>query len=177
MALFCFLLSLLMYPHEVPWWCVFLNLCDDLHHAELRVVKNLNFYPYILEGLVTPSQKTGTLWTTEQEDAIVVYNFRVAYIFASLCFYWYFYSSLSLFYFIFCMVKYLITSFNFFIVIHLQLSAFSPHPSTPPQPVPPPSFASTLPLDLVHVSFIVVPVIPSPHCPLPTPLWLLLDCS
>ena len=33
------------------------------------------------------------------------------------------------------------------------------------------------PLGFVHVSFIVVPVIPSPHCPLPTPLWLLLDCS
>ena len=26
-----------------------------------------------------------------------------------------------------------------------------------------------LPFDFVHVSFIVVPVIPSPHCPLPTP--------
>ena len=64
-----------------------------------------------------------------------------------------------------------------FIVIQLQLYAFSPHPSTPPQPNPPPSPTSTLPLDLVHVSFIVVPVIPSPHCPLPTPPWLLLDCS
>ena len=42
---------------------------------------------------------------------------------------------------------------------------------------PPPSPASTLPLDFVHVSFIVVPVKPSPHCPLCTPLWLLLDCS
>ena len=31
----------------------------------------------------------------------------------------------------------------------------------------------TLPLDFVRVSIIVVPVIPSPHCPLPTPLWLL----
>ena len=46
-------------------------------------------------------------------------------------------------------------------------------PSTPPQPNPPPSSASTLPLDFVHVSFIVAPVIPSPHCHLPTPLWLL----
>ena len=65
-----------------------------------------------------------------------------------------------------------------FIVIQLQLSAFSPHPSTPPQPnPPPPSPASTLPLDFVHVYFIVVPENPSPHCPLPTPLWLLLDCS
>ena len=58
---------------------------------------------------------------------------------------------------------------NFFIVIQLQLCAFSPHPSTPPQLNPLPSPTSTLPLDFVHVSFIVVPVIPSPHCPLPTP--------
>ena len=58
-----------------------------------------------------------------------------------------------------------------FIAIQLQLYAFSPHPSTPPQLNPPPSTTSTLPLDFVHVSFIVVPVIPSPHCPLPTPLW------
>ena len=56
-----------------------------------------------------------------------------------------------------------------FIVIQLQLYAFSPHPSTPPQLNPPPSPTSTLPLDFVHVSFIVVPVIPSPHCSLPTP--------
>ena len=67
--------------------------------------------------------------------------------------------------------------FLIFIVIQLQLSAFSPHPSTPPEPNPPPSPTSALPLDFVHVSFIVVPIIPSPHCPLPTPLWLLLDCS
>ena len=67
--------------------------------------------------------------------------------------------------------------FKIFIVIQLQLSAFSPHPSTPPQPNSPPSPASTLPLDFVHVSFIVVPVNPSSHCPLPTPLWLLLDCT
>ena len=60
-----------------------------------------------------------------------------------------------------------------FIVIQLQLSAFSPHPSTPPQPNPPPSPASTLPLDFVHVSFIVVLVIPT----VPSPVWLLLDYS
>ena len=60
--------------------------------------------------------------------------------------------------------------FNCFIVVQLQLSAFSPHPSTPPQPNPPPSCAPTLPLDFVHVSFIVVPGNPSPHCPLPPPL-------
>ena len=44
-----------------------------------------------------------------------------------------------------------------FIVIQLQLYAFSPHPSTPPQLNLPPSPTSTLPLDFVHVSFIVVP--------------------
>ena len=36
---------------------------------------------------------------------------------------------------------------------------------------------TSLPLDFVHVSFIVAPVNPSPHYPLPTPLWLLLDYS
>ena len=46
-----------------------------------------------------------------------------------------------------------------------------------PHPSPPCSLASTLPLDFVHVSFIVVPENPSPHCPLPSPVWLLLDCS
>ena len=35
---------------------------------------------------------------------------------------------------------------------------------------PPLSPTSTLPLDFVHVSFIVVPVIPSPLCPLHSPL-------
>ena len=48
--------------------------------------------------------------------------------------------------------------------------AFSPHPSTLPQPNPPPSPIFTLPLDFVLVPFIVVPVIPSPPCTLPTPL-------
>ena len=66
----------------------------------------------------------------------------------------------------------------FLIVIQLQLYAFSPHPSTPPQLNPPPSPPSTLPLGFVYVSFIVVPVIPSTHCPRPPPPpWLLLDCS
>ena len=65
---------------------------------------------------------------------------------------------------------------NYFIVVQLQLSVFSPRPS-PPHPNPPPSLASTFPLGFVHVSFIVVPENPSPHCPLPPPLWLLLDCS
>ena len=49
-----------------------------------------------------------------------------------------------------------------------------PHPS---QTHLPPSLASTLPLGFVYVSFIVVPENPSPHCPFPPPLWLLLDCS
>ena len=65
----------------------------------------------------------------------------------------------------------------FLIFIQLQLSAFSPHPYAPPQPVPPPSPTSTLPLDFVLVSFIVAPIDPSPHYPIPTPLWLLLHCS
>ena len=51
------------------------------------------------------------------------------------------------------------------------------HPPPPPQPNPPPSLASTLPFGFVRVSFIVVPENPSPHCSLPPPLWLLLDCS
>ena len=67
--------------------------------------------------------------------------------------------------------------FKFLICIQLQLSAFSPLLSTPPQPVPPASPTSTLPLDFVLVSFIVAPIDPSPHYPLPTPLWLLLQCS
>ena len=62
----------------------------------------------------------------------------------------------------------------FYFFIQLQLSAFSPHPSTPPQPVPPPSPTFTLPLDFVLVSFIVAPIDPSSHYPLPSPLWLLL---
>ena len=83
---------------------------------------------------------------------------------------------------VFCLcakVTVLIKSFFnlIFIVIQLQLCAFSPHPSTPPHSNPPPSPTSTLPLDFVHVSFIVVPVIHSPHCPLPTPPCPLLDCS
>ena len=64
--------------------------------------------------------------------------------------------------------------FNYFIVVHLQLSAFSPHPSTPPQTNPPPSPASTLPLGFVHVSFTVVPETPSPHYPFPPSLELIL---
>ena len=50
-------------------------------------------------------------------------------------------------------------------------------PFPPPHPVPPPSPTSTLPLDFVLVSFIVAPIDPSPHYPLPTSPWLLLQCS
>ena len=64
-----------------------------------------------------------------------------------------------------------------FIVIQLQSSAFSPHPSTPPQPNPPPSPTSTLPLDFVHVSFIVAPVNPSPHSPRATVTLFLMSMS
>ena len=67
--------------------------------------------------------------------------------------------------------------FLIFIVIQLQLYAFSPHPSTPSQLNPPPSPTSTIPPDFVHVSFTIVPAIPSSHCPHPTPPWPLLDCS
>ena len=70
-----------------------------------------------------------------------------------------------------------VTFFNYFIIVQLQLSSFSPHHFPPPQPIPPPSLVSTLPLGFVHVSFIAVPENPSSHCPLPSPLWLLLDCS
>ena len=69
---------------------------------------------------------------------------------------------------------------NYFIVIQVQLSTFTahhslPHPSHPHLPPLIP-----LPLGFVHVSFIVVPEIPSPlspHYPLPPALWLLSDCS
>ncbi|KAF6104248.1 hypothetical protein HJG60_011248 [Phyllostomus discolor] len=78
-------------------------------------------------------------------------------------------------------LKHLLFSYLFiiiyFIVVQLQLSAFSPDHSPLPQPNPPPSLAYALPLGFVHVSFIVVPVNPSPCCPLPPPLWLLSDCS
>ena len=52
-----------------------------------------------------------------------------------------------------------------YLIVQLQLSAFSPHhsPRTPAKPSP--SLASTLPLSFVHVSFIVVPENPSPFSP------------
>ena len=76
-----------------------------------------------------------------------------------------------------CMDSWIYIYVLIFTVIQLQLYAFFPHPSTPPQLNPPPSPASTFTLDFVHVSFIVVPVIPSPHCPLPTRPWLLFLTS
>ena len=74
--------------------------------------------------------------------------------------------------FLFC---YFILFFLFLLLFNYSYMPFlpipPPHPSqTHLPPLPPhPHF--------VHVSFIVVPVIPSSHCPLPTPPWLLLDCS
>ena len=74
---------------------------------------------------------------------------------------------------------------NFYLFIYFKLfyccsitvvCVFSP-PLPSPHPNPPPSLASTLSLGFVHVTFIVVSENPSPHCPLPAPLWLLLDCS
>ena len=46
-------------------------------------------------------------------------------------------------------------------------------PSLHPIPASPTSLpTSILPLDFVLVSFIVAPIDPSPHYPLPTPLWI-----
>ena len=80
-------------------------------------------------------------------------------------------------YIIFILFHFIFYFLKIFIVIQLQLSVFSPHLSTPPQPIPPFSSTSTVPLDFVHVSFIVATVNPSPHYPFPTPLGLLLHCS
>ena len=61
--------------------------------------------------------------------------------------------------------------FNFYCYSVTVVCLFSPslHPT---QLNPPPSPTSTLPLGFVHVSFIVVPVIPSSHCPPPPPTSL-----
>ena len=70
-----------------------------------------------------------------------------------------------------------------FIVIQLQLSAFSPHPSTSPQLNPPPSPTSTLPLDFVILSFIVssscktLSPLSSPHSPLAIVRLFLISMS
>ena len=81
--------------------------------------------------------------------------------------------SFFLIFFIFGLIFF---SLNFFF-IQLQLSAFSPHPSTPPQPIPPPSPTSTLPLDFVLVAFIVAPVDPSPYYPRPTSFRIIINIS
>ena len=78
------------------------------------------------------------------------------------------YSKLLYFLCFFLFKKYLLL-FNYSCMPFLPIS---PHP----QLNPPPSPTSTLLLDFVHVSFIVVPVIPSPHCPLPTPPWKQPKC-
>ena len=65
--------------------------------------------------------------------------------------------------------------FLIFIVIQLQLYAFSPLPSPQPQLNPPPSPTPTIPPDFVHVSFIIVPAIPSSHCPHPTKLFYIIS--
>ena len=71
---------------------------------------------------------------------------------------------------------------NYFIVVQLQLSVFTPCYSPPPQPNPPPSLASTPLLDFVHVSFIVVPENPypplsPPNSPLVTVRLFLISMS
>ena len=61
-----------------------------------------------------------------------------------------------------------ISFFSF--IDQVQFSAFSPHPFPPPQPSPPPSPVSTA-VVIVHVSFIIVPVNPSPFSLIiPSPL-------
>ena len=63
---------------------------------------------------------------------------------------------------------------KFFIVIQLELSAFPPHPSTPHQTNPPPP-PFQAPLNFLHVSSIVVPLITSPQCPFP--IWIFYHSS
>ena len=66
--------------------------------------------------------------------------------------------------------------FNYFIVVQVQLSPCSCHHF--PHPIhhclPPSIFPH---FGFVHVSFIIVPVNPFPHYPLPSPLWSLSACS
>ena len=92
-----------------------------------------------------------------------------------MCIYMYVYIYIYKVY-IYIYIKCIYIYINFYCYSITVVCIFSPslHP-TPSEPTSPPT--STLPLDFVHVSFIVVPVNPSPYCPLPTPLWLLLDCS
>ena len=75
-----------------------------------------------------------------------------------------------------------INTFLFFLILIFycySITVVCPFsPSLHPTPAdPPPSPTSTLPLDFVHVSFIVVPVIPSSHCPPPLAIGRLLLTS
>ena len=67
------------------------------------------------------------------------------------------------------------TSTSFFLIVfQVQFSAFSPHPSPPPQLSLPPSLIS-IPLVVVHMSFIIGPVNPSrkEDCAIEVYLWFL----
>ena len=59
------------------------------------------------------------------------------------------------------MSLFLFNCYYYFIVVQLQLFAFSPHRSPPYQPNPPPSLTSSLPLGFAHVYCIGVPENPS----------------
>ena len=78
------------------------------------------------------------------------------------------------FHFWLCCFSFSFFYFNFYCYSITVVCLFSPS-LRPPQLNPPPYPTSTLPLGFFHVSFIVVPVIPSSHYP-PNPR-LLLDCS
>ena len=78
-----------------------------------------------------------------------------------------------------CKDVYLMSKISFlknFIVIQLQLYAFSPFPSPPPQLNPPLSPTPTIPPDFVHVSFTVVPENP-PSSPLAIVRLFLISMS
>ena len=74
--------------------------------------------------------------------------------------------------------------FNFYCYSITVVCLFSRSPTTRTQLNLPLTPTSTLPLDFVHVSFIVVPVIPSSHCPPPpaivrlflTSMYLVIFC-
>ena len=61
-------------------------------------------------------------------------------------------------------------NFNFLLLFNYSCVPFLPIPPPHPSWTPPPSPTSTLPLDFVHVSFIVAPVNPSLHSPPYSPL-------
>ena len=60
--------------------------------------------------------------------------------------------------------------FNFNFLLLFNYSCLHFLPTSLPNPSQPPPPTSTIPLDFVLVSFIVAPIDPSPHYPLPTPL-------